>query len=276
MKRLARWLIVLGLGLAGCGSAQTASTQSPLLPPAPTVNLLQTPLTITASAVAPTPSQLPTPTDEVRDMVAALNTNHTPTFLRWFIFNPIHVDTASDNGTLVLTLKSRALWFMDQRGVLLYRLVRGNFRLTAKVEARKNSDSSQPPQGPVVQLGGLMARSPKPGRENYVFIVVGQDVNDLSVETKNTVDSLSKYDGPSWGSSDAELRICRVGPAFNLYKRPVGSDTWQLASSVDRPDLPEILQVGPNIYSDGPPDLQVRYDDLLLENIIGQDDCTTD
>jgi hypothetical protein len=209
-------------------------------------------------------------------MVAALNANNTPNYLRWFIFNPIHVDTASDNGTLVLTLKSRALWFMDQRGVLLYRLIRGNFRITAKVEARKFSDLTQPPQGPVVQMGGLMVRNPNPGPENYVFIVVGQDVNDLSVETKNTRDSLSKYDGPAWGSADAELRICRVGATFNLYKRPVGSDTWQLAQTVDRPDLPEILQVGPNIYSDGTPDLQVRYDSLSLEQTLTAADCTDD
>lgn len=209
-------------------------------------------------------------------MTDALNTNHTPTFLRWFVFNPIHVETASDNGTLVLTLKSQALWFMNQRGVMLYRLVLGNFRITASVEARRASDVTQPPQGPVVQLGGLMARNPNPGPENYMFIVVGQDVNDLSVETKNTVDSLSKYNGPSWDSSDAELRLCRLGSTFNLYKRHPGESAWTLAQSVERPDMPDILQVGPNIYSDGAPDLQVRYDNLLLEFITADSDCTAD
>jgi hypothetical protein len=45
---------------------------------------------------------------------------------------------------------------------------------------------------------------------------------------------------------------------------------------VDRPDLPEILQVGPNIYSDDTPDLQVRYDNLTLEAIPQDADCTSD
>jgi len=252
--------------LTGCGSSAVDRALPPL-------TLIPTqPPTVVLTASQPTAQ----PTDEVRAMTAALNANNTPTYLRWFIFNPIHVETASDNGTLVLTLKSRALWFMDQRGVLLYRLIRGNFRITAKVEARKNSDLTQAPEGPVVQLGGLMVRNPNPGPENYVFIVVGQDVNDLSVETKNTVDGLSKYDGPSWGSADAELRICRVGATFNLYKRPIGEAEWVLAQTVERPDLPEIVQVGPKIYSDGKPDLQVRYDNLALEQTLNEDDCTAD
>jgi hypothetical protein len=259
----------MGLGLillTGCGPTAV----DPTLPP-PTISPAQAPTQVLTASQPPAQ-----PTDAVRAMIAALNTNHTPTYLRWFIFNPIHVGTASDNGTLVLTLKSRALWFMDQRGVLLYRLIRGNFRITAKVEARKFSDLTQAPEGPVVQLGGLMVRNPNPGPENYVFIVVGQDVNDLSVETKNTVAGVSKYDGPSWGSADAELRICRVGATFNLYKRPIGETEWALAQTVDRPDLPEIVQVGPNIYSDGEPDLQVRYDNLSLEQTLNEDDCTTD
>src|SRR5260370_297937 len=86
-----------------------------------------------------------------------------------------------------------------------------------------------------------------------------------ALNTNHTVDGVSKYDGPSWGSADAELRICRVDSTFNLYKRPVGETTWTLALTVDRPDLPAIVQVGPNIYSDGKPDLQVRYDNLALE-----------
>ncbi len=112
------------------------------------------------------------------------------------------------------------------------------------------------------------------GQENYVFIVVGFDTNDLSVETKTTTDSVSKWHGPSWGSAEAELALCRVGATFNLYKRPIGGTDWELAKSFERSDLPDTLQVGPNIYSDGKPDLQVRYEGLEIEPVENEAGCT--
>lgn len=278
-------ILCLGCGLlllAACTPAllPTATPNSLLLTAPPTAPASEAPnptLAATATANAtPTPVVATPVVDELGVMGTALAVNHTVTFMDWFVFNPGQVEAASDNGDLVLTLKSRALWFMDQRGVLLYELINGNFTATATVQARKYSDLTQPPEGPVVQLGGLMARSTKPGPENYVFIVVGQDVDDLSVETKNTVDSLSKFQGPTWGSGDAELRICRVDATFNLYKRHLGDKDWSLALSVERPDLPKILEVGPNIYSDGKPDLQVRYDDVRIQPVSDMAGCTKD
>jgi hypothetical protein len=146
------------------------------------------------------------------------------------------------------------------------------------VHAVKSSDPSQPPGGDgSVQLGGLMARNGDGGKENYIFIVVGDDGNGLSVETKTTLNSESQYNGPAWDSSKAELRICRFGQIFNLYKRPVNAnEAWLLAESFDRPDLPEALQVGINIYTNSDPDVQIRFDKLKIESIAAQSDCETD
>jgi hypothetical protein len=168
---------------------------------------------------------------------------------------------------------------MDQRGVLVYKLVTGNFKITADVIAAKNSDPSQAPgDGQSVQLGGLMARNGDTISQNYVFIVVGEGAEGhLAVETKTTQDNLSKYEGPAWDSGQAELRLCRVTETFNLYKRHIGANqTWTLAESYQRPDLPATLQVGANIYTDSKPDLRVRYENLKIETISSQEDCTTD
>jgi hypothetical protein len=189
--------------------------------------------------------------------------------------NPQAVEIKSDHGVLMMTLLHRALWFMEQRGVLMYQLVDGNFKITANVHTAKNSDPTQPPGGNgSVQLGGLMARNGKSGQENYVFIVIGDDGDGLSIETKNTVDSFSKYNGPSWDFAEAELRLCRVGQTFNLYKRHVGSsEPWIAATSFDRPDLPQTLQVGLNIYSDSTPDLQIHYDHIKIDPLASPADC---
>src|SRR6185503_16622584 len=122
------------------------------------------------------------------------------------------------------------------------------FKISALVDVSRKSDAAKPLGGRgSVQLAGLMARS-RSGAENYVFIVVGNDGDGLSVETKTTVNSVSAYYGPSWGSASAELRLCRFGANFSLYKRRAG-EAWALADTYERPDLPDTLQVGANIYT---------------------------
>jgi len=104
---------------------------------------------------------------------------------------------------------------------------------------------------------------------------VGNDAsNDLSVETKTTLDGVSTYQGPAWGTADAELRLCRFRQTFNLYKRHINtSEPWILADSFDRPDLPSQLQVGANIYTNDEPDLRVQFDHLQIEPITAESEC---
>lgn len=224
-----------------------------------------------------TSSPSPTPTIKLTNTAVPTATN-IPGFEDWSVFNPYAVDISTENKSLILTLRRRTLWFMNERGVLVYRPVDGDFKITAEVHAAKNSNPTQAPGGDgTVQLGGLMARDGNGGLENYVFIVIGDDGNGLSIETKNTVDSFSNYAGPSWDASEAELRLCRFGSTFNLYKRHLGADeAWMLAESFDRPDLPDTLQVGANIYTDSTPDLRVRFDDLRIESISNEADCEKD
>ena len=193
----------------------------------------------------------------------------------WSVIKPFSVDIGVDKGSLVMTLTHQALWFNADRGVLFSRLVDGDFRITATVRAAKTSAPAAPPGGDgTVQLGGLMARADRTP-EDYVFIVVGDDGDGPSIETKSTDDSVSTYDGPLWTSTEADLRLCRVGSMFALYKRlPGSSDAWATATTYDRPDLSGTLQVGANIYSGSTPDLTVRYDKLVIERVSTTLDCT--
>jgi hypothetical protein len=103
---------------------------------------------------------------------------------------------------------------------MVYKLVNGDFTATSRVRARRASTPADPP-AQSIHLGGLIARHPTAAAEDYVFIVVGNDENDLSVETKTTTNGASTYNGPTWPSGDAELRICRRGATFRMLKRDV-------------------------------------------------------
>lgn len=262
MKSRVRFVYLIAMWLVSCAAPAPTSQPIPIsTPTAPT----STPRPLPASTIKPTRTATLTPTA-------------IPGFEDWSVFNAQAVNIQSENGSLIMTLIRHALWFMQQRGVLIYKPVSGDFKITADVYTAKHSDPSQAPGGDSsVQLGGVMARNGDGGRENYVFIVVGDDNNGLSVETKNTTDGNSKYEGPAWDSKDAALRLCRVGQTFNLYKRHVNAnEPWTLAASFDRPDLPDTLQVGANIYTDSDPDLTIRYDHLVIEPIASRTDCEKD
>jgi hypothetical protein len=238
------------------------------------------PPTVTTSlpTSAPTATQTPEATATIAESATPVEINNIPGFEDWAVFNEPAVDIETQDGTLLLTLNRRALWYMDQRGVLAYKDVEGDFKITADVYTMKRTDPSQAPGGDgSVQLGGLMARNGSGGQENYVFIVVGSTANALAVETKNTIDDFSEYDGPDWDTASASLRLCRFGETFHVYKRHIGAEEpWMLADTFERPDLPESLQVGINIYTDSRPDLQVRYENINIEPIASSEECETD
>src|SRR5215211_4196915 len=83
-----------------------------------------------------------------------------PGFEDWAVYNAPAVEIQAQDGALILTLRRRALWFMDRRGVLAYTNIEGDFKLTVDLYTMKRSDPSQPPGGDgTVQLGGIMARN---------------------------------------------------------------------------------------------------------------------
>ncbi len=180
-------------------------------------------------------------------------------------------------GELVVRLDAAALWFNASRGFFLHRPITGDFKATTRVRARKTSAPAEPPDR-FVHLAGVMVRDPASdrGEESYAFVVVGRDENDLSVETKETRASMSRYDGPSWPSGDAELRLCRVGADVRLLKRAIGASTWTVAETYARPDLPSTLQVGLNVYAFADPDLTARFEWLRFDPVDGLAACAAD
>lgn len=179
-----------------------------------------------------------------------------------------------------------SLWFNDNEGSAVYKRIAGDFIATAAIRVRRADPNSDQAPLPSVRLGGIIARDETSAAQNYLFVVSGYDVDDLSVETKDTRNSQSQFVGPTTGNSDAELRLCRVGTSFRLYHRPIGDTTWQLAAvppapgspaAIDRPDLPQTLQVGLILYTNqSTPDVQMFVDYVRFRRPASAADCTVD
>lgn len=190
----------------------------------------------------------------------------------WLFFNE-NVFTLEDiNNTITLSLDQNALWFENDSGGLAYQNIAGDFVFSAKVLVRRKSDDAQAPNCTIC-LGGLMARNPiNTNVENYVHIVSGNIPNtdeedELGIEYKSTTDSISAFTPLPDGTSDHELKIQREGATFLMSYRTIGASDWILIQTYNRPDLPETLQVGLNIYTaktGATADLKVIYEDIVI------------
>ena len=179
-----------------------------------------------------------------------------------------------------------------------------NFKLTTTAHPRKATAATMLPTKDL-HVGGLMVRNPSSNggnTENYLFLMVGHsEQNNGTVhqgtEFKTTVNGCSDFNEPDWGagamSPDAQLRICRIGAAFRLFKRIPGDATWTAAmppamacagnavagAVLTRTDLPETLQVGLALNFSAPSDLDVAFDDFTFVALpagASATDCTVD
>lgn len=148
-------------------------------------------------------------------------------------------------------------WYMDYRGVLAYKLVKGNFVVTSNIRvARRNGDGA--PQSNY-SLAGLMIRTPrqvtpqtwKPGGENYIFLSLGSanKPGTFQFEVKTTRNSHSNLSVTDANTPTALIQIARIGNEFILLKKAPNSN-WNIHQRYRRTDMPKELQVGLTVYTD--------------------------
>lgn len=191
----------------------------------------------------------------------------------WLFFNE-NVFTLEDiNNTITLSLDQNALWFENDSGGLAYQNITGDFTISGKVRVRTKNNGTLSSNCNIC-LGGFMAREPdNTSGENYVHLVSGNTPstntgNILGVEHKSTTNGTSIFNTEQDGISDHELKIQRDGNNFLMSYRNIGTSDWVLIQTYNRPDLPETLQVGLNIYTaemGATADLKISYEDLNIE-----------
>ncbi|MCP4422507.1 MAG: DUF1349 domain-containing protein [Chloroflexi bacterium] len=234
---------------------------------------------VTQLEAIPTPSSTPTPTPSTNDL-AILSDQFEDDIVdgSWTIFNASDFSYDEYGGQLHMVPSHFVVWFKRSNGPFLYKLVDGDFKLTARVITNNTASS------PVVQFGGIMMRDPDSddpdptSSENYVFNVVGKFVNALAVEIKSTVADASYVEKDiDWNDASAELQICRLGANFYLYKRHIGETSWTLERSFNRPDIGSTVQAGMIAYAqNNTPDLDAGFEYIEFSRISSLDDCTTD
>jgi hypothetical protein len=148
-------------------------------------------------------------------------------------------------------------WFNDFHAPFLYKDIEGDFVVTSRIKVEGNG-RAVPTQS--FSLAGLLVRMPheggaaawSPGREHWAFITAGSGDGRISqIEAKNTVSSKSKLELSPARADWLELRIVRRGSQPILLRRFEG-DGWTVVRRIDKPELPNRVQVGMIAYTDFP------------------------
>jgi hypothetical protein len=166
-------------------------------------------------------------------------------------------DIAKTRPGWMVMIPFSSTWYMDYRGVLAYKQVKGDFVVTSNIRVARRGGDGAPRSN--YSLAGLMIRTPrevtpqtwKPGGENYIFLSLGaaNRPGSYQFEVKTTVNSRSTLAVTDAGTPTAIIQIARIGNEFILLKKtPEGN--WNIHQRYHRTDMPQELQVGLTVYTD--------------------------
>lgn len=166
-------------------------------------------------------------------------------------------------------------WFADYRGILLYKLVNGNFIFETEVNVTNRAGTGLPSSD--YSLAGLMIRTPKTlvngaigwtsGMENYVFLALGYAATSHPscpscpgphFEVKNTINSSSSLNISSINQPQATIRMMRVNGVIIVLRRLPGGN-FTVHARYNRQDMPSEIQLGFVTYTDWPNVSQYNY-----------------
>jgi hypothetical protein len=190
----------------------------------------------------------------------------------WSIEHPELASIQVANGRLDIAPSSGGLpnmWYQGGEGVLVNRLVTGDFTVSTRLTVDDpNAPGSPPP--PQYRFAGIMARNPEstPADQDYVHAAlgVGGPLEPIVSEDKSNLDSVSDWIVYPVSSNTGELRLRRSGSVFSLDYRLDATHAWSLMRSHDRPDLPPTLEVGMMVYAaSSPAAVRGRFEFIRFE-----------
>jgi hypothetical protein len=141
-----------------------------------------------------------------------------------------------------------SVWFQGYRGPLMFKVVQGDFVVTAHVDVRNLAGAADwPDQG--FSYAGLMAREANDGFEDYVMFAIGTGqlwATQWAHESKSTAASLTHRDELAYqGDGVADIAVVRLGELQAALIRDDPKGAWEVHATYCRGDLATTdLQVG--------------------------------
>lgn len=213
--------------------------------------------------------------------------NSSKSLSEWSVINKEHLKTLKiENGNLVLEpakKPSRIAWYEDDQGPLVYKTIKGNFIVEAKLKIGTMKNFQEAPTSQF-NSAGLVVRDPRSrdGRQNWIMYNIGSQYMEFGREAKTTENSSSILNiyGTSRDNNSGKLRICRIGDKLYLYHWLATESKWSSEDAYeefDRDDFQEELQVGAIINASGSPrETHAEFDYIKFFEVKDKSGCLKD
>ena len=184
-----------------------------------------------------------------------------------------------DSGLLRLVPAPNQAWYATGTGPALFLAPQpsGDFVLATWINPHLVGDVNARPTADY-NVCGLIARGISDPTD-WVFAASGRgDSASTYLETKTTTDGATTIIGSAMPAWQGELRICRVGATFHVYRRMNGDMGFvELPPAFNRSDLsgPVRLGLAANGYTSSP-DVQCDYDWVRLASVSSLAGCTAE
>lgn len=189
---------------------------------------------------------------------------------------------ATTPDSLTIIPSAQAVWFNDAVAPFLSKTITGDFIVATRVHARRSSDPALPPNRQY-HAAGILVRSPvstpnaTPRNQQWISYDLGYQATSTGSMARNTVSSTSLLSPSIPGDPSGEIRVCRLGNVFHLFRRLDTETVWRETNTYTRPDLPISLQVGLHVGAWGtPPDLRAEFEYVRFAVPSTLADCTAD
>ena len=183
------------------------------------------------------------------------------------------------SGLLQLVPAPNQAWYATGNGPALFLPTQptGDFVLATQINPHLVGDVNARPTADY-NVCGLLARSVSDPLD-WVFAASGRGGNaNISIETKTTTNGATTIYESSTPAWQGEIRICRIGSTFRMYRRMNGDTGFvELPPAFNRSDLAGALAVGlaANGYTANP-NVQCDYDWVRLASVSSLADCTAE
>ncbi len=185
----------------------------------------------------------------------------------WSVLHPELATVTVSGGALEIVPTAGGLqniWFHGAEGPLVWRLVSGDFEVTARLTVDDPQNPGAPP--PLsYRLAGILLQDPASTAADHDFCHValgaGDGATPLAAEDKTTLDSNSDFLLHPVPGLTGELRLVRSNDVVSMSHRVDDTQPWTPLRQHARPDLPQTLRVGLMAYSaSSPPRVRARFD----------------
>jgi len=221
------------------------------------------------------------PTRQVTEIITSISKkNQDPesagTIPGWSYMNSEDFVASKRTDSLMLIPLLKCSWEDDNTGGMIYRNVKGDFDLEAKLSVTKRSNSTKVPDNGFQQCG-IILRSTNGTGENNLILSMGTGGNEIpKYFLRKTVKSKTKSLVEKTGTMTGWLKIEKRGKQVTAYKKQNRNGEWEKMDDYSLDWLSGELQVGFSVMArfagDGPkqhPDMRAVFTEIKTNGFEG-------